>query len=75
MLYSYGLRGLGATVTSVILLLEIVFGMLFAIILLDEVPTEITAIGGAFIFLAVVVISFRWRKEEKERKGKGTAQE
>lgn len=67
-LYSYGLKGLGATITSVILLLEIVFGMLFAIILLDEIPTIITAIGGAFILLAVIVISFRWKKEkEKER--------
>lgn len=76
MLYSYGLRGLGATVTSVILLLEIVFGMLFAILLLDEMPTEITAIGGAFIFLAVVVISLRWKKgRSKKDKGRGTAQE
>lgn len=62
-LYSYGLRGLGATTTSIILLMEIVFGMLFAIILLGEIPTVITAIGGAFILLAVIVISLRWKKE------------
>lgn len=67
-LYSYGLKGLGATITSVILLLEIVFGMLFAIILLDEIPTIITAIGGAFILLAVIVISFRWKKEKERSK-------
>jgi drug/metabolite transporter (DMT)-like permease len=67
-LYSYGLKNLGATITSVILLLEIVFGMLFAIILLDEIPTIITAIGGAFILFAVIVISFRWKKEKERSK-------
>jgi drug/metabolite transporter (DMT)-like permease len=67
-LYSYGLKGLGATITSVILLMEIVFGMLFAIILLDEIPTIITAIGGAFILIAVIVISFRWKKEKERSK-------
>jgi drug/metabolite transporter (DMT)-like permease len=67
-LYSYGLKNLGATITSVILLMEIVFGMLFAIILLDEIPTIITAIGGAFILIAVIVISFRWKKEKERSK-------
>ncbi|QLH75031.1 MAG: EamA family transporter [Methanomassiliicoccales archaeon] len=64
-LYSYGLRALGATTSSVILLIEIVFGMVFAVLLLDETPTAGTAIGGLFILLAVITISFK-RKKEKE---------
>lgn len=56
-LYSIGLKQLGATRSSVILLIEIVFGILFAILLLGEMPTWATAIGGAMILLSVIVIS------------------
>jgi drug/metabolite transporter (DMT)-like permease len=56
-LYSIGLMQLGATRSSVILLIEIVFGILFAILLLGEMPTWATAIGGAMILLSVIVIS------------------
>ena len=38
-MYSFGLKQLGATLSSVILLVEIVFGILFAILLLGEMPT------------------------------------
>ena len=56
-LYSVGLKQLGATMSSVILLIEIVFGLLFAILLLGEMPTVATAVGGAMILLSVIVIS------------------
>ncbi len=56
-LYSVGLKRLGATMSSVILLIEIVFGILFAILLLGEMPTVATAVGGALILLSVITIS------------------
>jgi drug/metabolite transporter (DMT)-like permease len=56
-LYSVGLKQLGATMSSVILLIEIVFGILFAVLLLGEMPTMATAVGGAMILLSVIVIS------------------
>ncbi|HSV42271.1 MAG TPA: DMT family transporter [Methanomassiliicoccales archaeon] len=67
-LYAIGLKGLGATTTSVILLVEIVFGMFFAFMVLREIPTISTAIGGAFILLAVVVISIARNGNGKKRK-------
>ncbi len=57
--YIAGLKGKGATDSSIILLLEIVFAMLFALILLSEVPTVFTAIGGLFIVAAIVIISIQ----------------
>lgn len=63
LLYTYGLRAMGATSSSVILLIEIVFGMLFAIIFLNEMPTRATVLGGLFILLAVVIISYKKKKK------------
>jgi drug/metabolite transporter (DMT)-like permease len=67
-LYSVGLKQLGATLSSVILLVEIVFGILFAILLLGEMPTIATAVGGAMILLSVVVISMNQSEDVKARK-------
>lgn len=58
LLYNTGLKAVGATIASIILLLEIVFAMLFAFLLLGETPTAITAFGGGLIILAILVISF-----------------
>jgi drug/metabolite transporter (DMT)-like permease len=58
-MYSYGLKSLGAMMSSVILLVEIVFGLLFAIVLLGEMPTLATAIGGIMILLSVIVFSMQ----------------
>jgi drug/metabolite transporter (DMT)-like permease len=55
--YIAGLKGKGATDSSIILFLEIVFAMIFAFILLREIPTVFTAIGGLFIVAAIMVIS------------------
>lgn len=59
MLYNVGLRSLGATTTSIILLVEMVFGLLFSFLLLGERPDLMTMIGGSLILLAIVVISFK----------------
>lgn len=57
LLYNAGLKGLKASVSSIILLLEIVSAVVFAVLLLQEMPTVMTAAGGLLIMLAIVVIS------------------
>ncbi|MEM3059674.1 MAG: DMT family transporter [Methanomassiliicoccales archaeon] len=64
-LYNFGLRGTGATMASIILLLEIVFAMLFAFIVLNEVPSYITLIGGVLIIAAILLVSFKRNEKEK----------
>jgi drug/metabolite transporter (DMT)-like permease len=59
MLYIAGLRGKGATDSSIILLLEIVFAMLFAFLILGEVPDALTAAGAALIISAIVLVSIQ----------------
>ncbi|HOO03286.1 MAG: DMT family transporter [Methanomassiliicoccales archaeon] len=59
MLYNWGLRALGATQTSIILLVEMVFGLGFSFLLLGERPDPMSALGGALILLAIAVISVR----------------
>lgn len=58
LLYNAGLKKVKASVSSVILLMEVVSGMFFAILLLGEMPTTVTAIGGALILISILVISF-----------------
>lgn len=57
--YIAGLKVKGATDSSIILLSEIVFAMLFAFVLVSEVPTVFTAIGGVFIVAAILIISIQ----------------
>ncbi|HTY47449.1 MAG TPA: DMT family transporter [Methanomassiliicoccales archaeon] len=57
LLYIMGLRGKGATDSSVILFMEIVFAMVFAFLLLGETPDWFTAIGGVLILLSVLLVS------------------
>ncbi|MDD1765466.1 MAG: EamA family transporter [Methanomassiliicoccales archaeon] len=65
LLYNTGLKAISATIASVILLLEIVFAMLFAFIVLGETPTIVTAIGGALIIIAIIVISLNGNNESR----------
>lgn len=58
LLYNAGLKGVKASVSSVILLIEVVSGMFFAILVLAEMPTMVTAMGGALILVSILVISF-----------------
>jgi drug/metabolite transporter (DMT)-like permease len=67
MLYIAGLRGKGATDSSIILLLEIVFAMMFAYLILGEVPDMLTAIGGILIISAIVLVSFQDSNGKKKR--------
>ena len=59
LLYNMGLKSLGATTTSIILLVEMVFGLLFSFLLLGERPDTYTIAGGGLILLAIVVISLK----------------
>ncbi|MDD1771906.1 MAG: DMT family transporter [Methanomassiliicoccales archaeon] len=59
LLYNMGLKSLGATTTSIILLVEMVFGLLFSFLLLGERPDSYTIAGGGLILLAIVVISLK----------------
>ena len=59
LLYNMGLKALGATTTSIILLVEMVFGLLFSFLLLGERPDAYTIAGGGLILLAIVVISIK----------------
>jgi drug/metabolite transporter (DMT)-like permease len=56
--YNAGLRSIGATASSLILLLEIVFAAALAFLLLGEDPSSATLIGGGMIVLAIAAISF-----------------
>ena len=63
LLYNYGLRVLGATKASIILLTEMVFGMFFSMIFLNEIPTVAIAIGAGLVLFAVGLMSIK-RKEK-----------
>lgn len=58
LLYNAGLKCTKASVSSIILLLEIVFAMIFAVLILGEMPTIVTAMGGALILVSIIIISF-----------------
>jgi drug/metabolite transporter (DMT)-like permease len=68
LLYNAGLKNVKASVSSVILLMEVVSGMFFAILVLGEMPTAVTAMGGALILISILVISFSNGKNGKEAK-------
>ncbi|MDD1770403.1 MAG: DMT family transporter, partial [Methanomassiliicoccales archaeon] len=59
LLYIMGLKGRGATDSSVILLLEIVFAMIFAVIILGEMPGWPTAIGAVLIIVSIILVNVR----------------
>jgi drug/metabolite transporter (DMT)-like permease len=52
-----GLRHVSVTVATIILLSEVVFAMLFALMLLNEFPTGSIALGGGMIIVSVLMIS------------------
>jgi len=59
LLYIMGFKGKGATDSSIILLLEIVFAMFFALIVLGEMPGWPTLIGAALIITAIILVHIR----------------
>jgi drug/metabolite transporter (DMT)-like permease len=57
LLYNAGLKGTKASVSSIIMLMDIVFAMIFAILILGEMPTISTAVGGTLILISILIIS------------------
>lgn len=51
-----GVRRVGSTVASFVGLTEVLFAVLFAWLLLDELPGPVQAVGGASILLGVVAV-------------------
>ena len=51
-------RRLGSRLVSFVSLLEVVAGVIFAWLLLDQVPAAMQLVGGATILLGVVVVRF-----------------
>jgi len=74
LMYNIGLRALGATTTSIILLVEMVFGLIFSVLLLGERPDLWTVIGGSMILMAIAVISFKGLERARMRKRLGEVQ-
>lgn len=61
-LFIEGMRGVTAQLASVVAALEPVWGILFAFILLREIPTSRTLLGGAIILCATLLPAVGWRK-------------
>lgn len=61
LLYNAGLKGVKASISSVILLMEVVSGMVFAILVLGEMPTAVTALGGVLVIISILAISLATR--------------
>lgn len=59
MLHNAGLKRLRATDSAIILLVEPIFGVLFAILLLQEWPSPSTLAGGALVLLSIGIVSHR----------------
>jgi drug/metabolite transporter (DMT)-like permease len=60
--YCVGLCRVSVTVATIILLSEALFAMLFAVVLLNELPTGSIALGGGLIVLSVIIISLPGRR-------------
>jgi drug/metabolite transporter (DMT)-like permease len=61
-LFIRGMRGVNAQTASLVASLEPVYGILFALVLLGEVPTVRTVLGGAIILAAVLLVTLRAAK-------------
>jgi drug/metabolite transporter (DMT)-like permease len=65
--YNIGLQRVSVTVATILLLSEVVFAMLFALLFLGEVPTGSIALGGGLIVLSVVLISLAGHSARADR--------
>ena len=57
-LWTYGLKRLPATSSSVILLIEVVIAAILAMLILQEYLTLISILGGCLIVIAIFIISY-----------------
>jgi DME family drug/metabolite transporter len=72
LLYTAGLQRVKASVSAVLLLVEPVFGILFAVLLLQEWPAPVAAGGAALILLSIGIIAFaNGRSEEPNGTSRG----
>lgn len=62
-----GLKGISATVSSIILLLEVVFAVSLSIIFLGEEASPPLLLGGFLILLAIVFVSFETKPNITQR--------
>ena len=65
LLWTYGLKRIPATMSSMILVLEVVVAAVLAMIILREFLTIIGIVGGCLIVLAIMLISFDSKKSNK----------
>ncbi|MBI4226112.1 DMT family transporter [Candidatus Roizmanbacteria bacterium] len=56
----YGFRYVEANYGSLILLLEVIFGIFFAFIFFKEIPSLYALIGGSLILTAVIIPKLKW---------------
>ncbi len=57
LLYNIGLKRMRATDSAILLLVEPIFGVLFAILLLQEWPSASTMMGGVLVLLSIGIVS------------------
>ncbi len=56
------IRRLGSRLASFVALLEVLFALVFAWLLLDELPRQVQVLGGALILAGVVVVKLGERR-------------
>jgi drug/metabolite transporter (DMT)-like permease len=62
MLWTYGLKYLTATGSTILLLFEVLIAAILAMIILGEFLTIIGIIGGGFIFSAIILINLKTKR-------------
>lgn len=63
-LFIFGLRTVKARIASIIACMEPVYGILFAFLLLNEIPALRTALGGLIILSTTLYLTFRRTTQE-----------
>jgi drug/metabolite transporter (DMT)-like permease len=61
-LYISSLRGVSAQVACIVSTLESPYGILFAVVLLNEIPSTRTIVGGAIILAAAILATWMQRR-------------
>ena len=67
LLWTYGLRRLPATASTLLLLAEVFVAAILAMLILGEFLTLIGLVGGGFIVLAIIIISFDSKNNRRNR--------
>jgi drug/metabolite transporter (DMT)-like permease len=61
-LWTYGLKHLSATNSTILLLVEVLVAAILGFLLLQEYLTLIGALGGGFIIIAIFIINYNFKK-------------